>query len=109
MASTLKRSRPLRGWAVPDKILHASKRDKSGCWVWQRSTIDGYGAIWHLDRMCYAHRVSYEVFVGEIADGYRVMHKCGCRACVNPDHLTLASRRVIRMMAPRKGYGYRRP
>ena len=99
----------MRGWAAPDKILHASKRNKeTGCWLWQRSVIDGYGAIWHMGRMHYAHRVSYEVFVGEIGEGYRVMHKCGCRACVNPDHLALGTRRVIRMMAPRKGHGYRR-
>jgi len=94
---------------MSDKIRHASRLDKrTGCWIWQRSMIDGYGRIWHLGRMCHACRVSYELFVGEIGAGYRVTHKCGCRACVNPDHLELASRRVIRMMAPRKGCGYRR-
>ena len=62
----------------------------SGCWLWLGSTThDGYPVLKvSLQRFnVYAHRLSYELFCGEIPEGLEVDHLCRVRCCVNPDHL----------------------
>lgn len=61
------------------------KVDPTGfCWEWAAyRDADGYGKFGgHL-----AHRVAYELLVGQIPDGMRLDHLCRNRGCVNPDHL----------------------
>jgi hypothetical protein len=73
--------------------------DASGCWVWMGSRYPhGYGkySVRRADgswAAVYAHRFSYQDSVGEIPDGLDIDHLCRNRACVNPDHLEVVTRR----------------
>lgn len=61
-----------------------------GCWTWTGSTQSkGYGMLRRGagDRSDYAHRISYEIFVGPIPEGLQIDHLCRNRLCVRPNHL----------------------
>lgn len=75
-----------------DKILVGD-----GCWEWQASkTTAGYGQL-GLGKASegkeYAHRLSYQHFIGPIPDGLELDHLCRNRACVNPAHLEAVTHR----------------
>ena len=54
------------------------------CWEWTGSAHNaGYGVVGAK----LAHRLSYEAFVGPIADTLTIDHLCQNRKCVNPAHL----------------------
>jgi hypothetical protein len=70
------------------RIIHRSSEDENGCWIWSGAlTGAGYGQLSLNNRKQYAHRVSYEAFVGPIPDGLHIDHLCRVRRCVNPAHL----------------------
>ncbi len=79
-----------------------AKVDADGdCWEWTGyRTAAGYGEFWR-GRPEKAHRVSYELLVGEIPDGLQIDHLCRNRCCVNPDHLEP----VTQIINGRRGYG----
>lgn len=59
-----------------------------GCWVWLGSKDgDGYGFITWEGANVRPHRLSYEMFVGEIGEGMWVLHHCDNPSCFNPTHL----------------------
>lgn len=60
------------------------------CWVWTKSVgSHGYGNICTGASLIEtAHRVSYEVFNGEIPAGQVIMHSCNNKRCCNPAHLS---------------------
>lgn len=64
----------------------------SGCWLWTGSANNGYGATYHDGRHAYAHRWSYETFVGAVPTGLDLDHLCRVRPCVNPAHLEPVTR-----------------
>lgn len=65
----------------------------SGCWLWLGHIHSaGYGLISirlapNTYKALYAHRFSYERFVGQIPEDLQIDHLCRVRCCVNPAHL----------------------
>lgn len=54
------------------------------CWIWMAATHQfGYGHIYDGKKVNVAHRVSYQLHIGEIPDGKQVLHRCDNPACVS--------------------------
>lgn len=110
------RTRPEYGQVAgqPMRFVHNHHRRKApveyvvnretGCWIWQRAIVDGYGTIGvGGGRVVKAHRLYYERAKGPIPVGHELHHRCHTRACVNPDHLEPLTRLAHRREHPRPG------
>lgn len=79
------------------------RRGPEECWTWLGSTSTvGYGRLTHEKTLHMAHRLSYELQVGPIADGLVIDHLCRTTNCVNPAHLEPVTTRtnVLRGIGP---------
>lgn len=71
-----------------------AKVDRSGeCWNWTGCLARGYGRFRLQGGLTYAHRLSYELAFGSIAEGHDINHKCHNPSCVKPDHLEQVTRK----------------
>ena len=78
-----------RIYQVDEGRFWAKVRKTDSCWIWSSTlTGNGYGRFIQKGKYLTAHRVSYELSLGPIPDGFVVAHSCDQPACVNPDHLT---------------------
>jgi hypothetical protein len=82
--------------ATREKLLrYSSKLAHTECWQWMGQVSNsGYGRVMLSNSegspyMESAHRASYTSFIGPIPDDKRVVHICGNRLCINPQHLKL--------------------
>ena len=72
------------------------------CWIWTATVTSwGYGQFWLNGKHVKAHRYSFELAHGPIAEGLDIDHLCHNRACVRPEHLRAATRK--QNMENRKG------
>jgi hypothetical protein len=108
---------PTRGLTLEEKFrlkvdmngpLIPDHHDLGKCWLWtDKPGRGGYGVIHHQRRCLKAHRVSYELFVESIPQGFEPDHLChtyspdcvggdSCphRPCVSPAHLELVTSNV---------------
>jgi hypothetical protein len=61
--------------------------DENGCRIWQGAPMaGGYGQFVSGRKVKRAHQWSFYFAHGHWAEGW-VLHRCGVKLCVNPDHL----------------------
>ena len=84
---------PMYAYGTPDDRFAAKYAvSETGCWEWT-STLNnkGYGRFYDGKRSVYAHRWSYERWVGPIPERMDIDHLCRNTRCVNPAHLEAVS------------------
>jgi len=76
----------------------------TGCWLWtgEMDTRNQYGVFRLVNRPVGAHRMSFELYKGEIPKGMLICHACDVMACVNPAHLWLGTKRDMETSEPAK-------
>ena len=76
-------------WMYASWRLHEMTRpNKSGCWLWIGSVMNGYGRISIKGQRYYAHRLSWQCHHRKkIPQGKVIRHQCNTPLCVNPEHL----------------------
>lgn len=83
------------------------KGSKASCWLPRNTKSKARVAVVEVMeqgklRRKQAHRFAYEVSFGPVTDANYVMHTCGTATCLNPDHLFLEKRSVVRSRVARE-------
>ena len=61
--------------------------EPSECWLWQKSTRNGFGAIKHHGQVLQAQRVSWVIHFGQPDPNHTIGQSCRNPGCCNPKHL----------------------
>ena len=62
------------------------------CLIWLGSlSADGYGRVYADDRLWVAHRYAWSLAGRQVPEGMQLDHTCWATACVNVEHLRLAT------------------
>lgn len=86
--------------SIPQRFYDKMTMSLTGCWLWTGAVSTRGYAVFSYDRHGnvrhnYAHRWSYEYFIGPIPEGMTIDHAwergCRTRVCVNPAHLELVT------------------
>jgi hypothetical protein len=92
-----RRKSPPLWWGVPIEERFTRRIERvpfSTCWYWNGATYSkGYGQLWRDGQRISAHRLSFELFVGQIPPGLEINHLCETPCCVNPAHLEAVTHR----------------
>lgn len=79
-------------YSTPEEAFAARTERRGECLIWTGSKDSGgYGHLRVNGRHTKAHRYAWECDHGPIPDGMLIDHKCFNRACVNVEHLRLAT------------------
>lgn len=85
-------------------LRHAKESTPIECWEWQGAiSAKGYGRLTYNQKRLSAHRVAYELYRGEIPNGFLVCHLCDNPRCCNPHHLWLGTAKENTQDAIAKG------
>jgi HNH endonuclease/AP2 domain len=81
---------------TPSERMWARIVKGDGCWLWTGSVNEkGYGRVrtgrGQKPNSLATHRIAYMDAYGSIPDGVQIDHTCFNHACVNPEHLRLAT------------------
>lgn len=69
--------------------------DLTGCWEWAKAKSSaGYGQTRINNKLYYTHRLFYEQEYGFIPENLTIDHLCRNRACCNPNHLEVVTRKI---------------
>lgn len=88
---------------LKERLMERTVKTES-CWIWTGSKFPrGYGCISFCNKNRSVHKLSYQIFIGPVSNGLEVCHKCNNKACLNPEHLYLASHKENLNHASRDG------
>ncbi len=67
----------------------------SGCIIttWNKTQRGGHTLVKYKYKQRMAHRLAWELYVGEIPKGLQINHKCNNAKCVNIEHLYVGTQK----------------